>query len=153
VINGRRGTCIDLALLMAACLEYVEIYPVVFLLNDHAFPGYWRSEVSYNTLVSLSVTATTTPDTVTTPITERDNHSDTWMIGRGRFAEISALVQQGHIVPLETVSLTSRDGFWPAVKDGISNLRSRRQFHSMFDLVTAREKEKVTPIPIWSKRS
>src|SRR4029453_13566701 len=106
VINGRRGTCIDLALLMAACLEYVEIYPVVFLLNDHAFPGYWRSEASYNTLVQLSVTSTTTPATRTSPITERDNHPDTWMIGRGRFAEISAIVQQGHIVPLETVSLT-----------------------------------------------
>ena len=29
---------------LAACLEIVDIYPVIFLLKDHAFPGYWRSE-------------------------------------------------------------------------------------------------------------
>ena len=36
------GTCIDLALLFAACLELVDIYPVIFLLEGHALPGYWR---------------------------------------------------------------------------------------------------------------
>lgn len=50
VIGGKRGTCIDLTLLLAACLEYIEIYPVIFLLSDHAFPGYWRSEDSYQRL-------------------------------------------------------------------------------------------------------
>ena len=45
ILHGRRGTCIDLALLLAACLEYVEIYPVIFVLEGHAFPGYWRSPV------------------------------------------------------------------------------------------------------------
>jgi hypothetical protein len=44
VISGRFGTCIDLALILCACLEYVNIYPVMFLLSGHAFPGYWRSE-------------------------------------------------------------------------------------------------------------
>ena len=50
VVQGKRGTCIDLALLLAACLEYIEIYPVIFLLRDHAFPGYWRSEPGYQRL-------------------------------------------------------------------------------------------------------
>lgn len=36
------GTCIDLALLFAACLELVDIYPVVFLLDGHALPGWPR---------------------------------------------------------------------------------------------------------------
>ena len=47
ILDERRGTCVDLALLMAACLEWVEIYPVIFNLNDHAFPGYWRSSGDY----------------------------------------------------------------------------------------------------------
>jgi hypothetical protein len=38
IVMGKRGTCIDLTLLLAACLEYAEIYPVLFLLKDHAFP-------------------------------------------------------------------------------------------------------------------
>jgi hypothetical protein len=26
----------------AACCELIDVYPVLFLLKDHAFPGYWR---------------------------------------------------------------------------------------------------------------
>jgi hypothetical protein len=151
IIGGRRGTCIDLALLLAACLEYVEIYPVVFLLNDHAFPGYWRSDASYDELGKLSLATTATAaDSDPVPIAEREAHIDAWMLGRARFADVTRLVAQGHIVPIESVSLTSRSGFWPSVDEGVGNLRSRRQFHSLFDLRTSRKK--VTPIPIWSKR-
>ncbi len=34
VIGERRGTCIDLALLVASCLEYVEIHPMLVLRNQ-----------------------------------------------------------------------------------------------------------------------
>ena len=51
VIEGRRGTCIDLALLTMACLEYIEVYPVIFLLGGHAFPGYWRSPIAQREFV------------------------------------------------------------------------------------------------------
>ena len=142
VIQGRRGTCIDLTLLIAACLEYVEIYPVIFLLNDHAFPGYWRSERSY---LELSAVMTKTP------IAPAEAMADAaWMLGKNRFADVVGLVQQGHIVPLESVLLTSRSGFWPAVEEGLQDLRSKRHFDSMFDVKTARKS--VTPLPLWSKR-
>ena len=42
VRSHQAGTCIDLALLFAACLELVDIYPVIFLLKGHALPGWWR---------------------------------------------------------------------------------------------------------------
>jgi hypothetical protein len=152
IVGAGRGTCIDLTLLLAACLEYIEIYPVVFLLNDHAFPGYWRSEASYQFLAQASHTAGPGgPEMAPASITDRDVHPDVWMLGRARFADLVSLVNQGHIVPLESVNLTARGGFNAAVADGIRNLRSRRQFHSMFDLLAARKK--VTPIPIWSKRT
>jgi hypothetical protein len=145
VIQGKRGTCIDLMLLIAACLEYVEIYPVLFLLNDHAFPGYWRSDDSYVRLGKILTEGAPADD---------DTYVAPWMLGRSRFSDVTELVRQGHIVPLESVSLTSRSGFWPAVDEGLKNLRSKRQFHSMFDLRTARsDKNRVTPIPIWSKRT
>ena len=47
------GTCIDLALLLASCLEYVDIYPVVVLLSGHAFAGYWRSESAHDAFVQV----------------------------------------------------------------------------------------------------
>jgi hypothetical protein len=147
VIEGRRGTCIDLALLFASCLEYIEIYPVIFLLNDHAFPGYWRSEPSYDRLNSTLIASATLP-----PLTAATEVPDApWMLGKAQFSDVIELVQQGHIVPIESVSLTTRSGFWEAIDEGLQNLRSKLHFHSMFDIKTARRH--VTPIPIWSKRA
>jgi hypothetical protein len=161
VIDGKRGTCIDLMLLLAALLEYIEVYPVLFLLNDHAFPGYWRSEESYDTLRQMLTSspapplatpgATPTATPVPTLVPEREVYTDVWMLGRSRFNDVVELVRKGHIVPIESVSLTSRTGFWDAIDEGLKNLRSKRQFHSMYDVRTARSKS-VTPIPIWGKR-
>ena len=47
VFRGQAATCIDLALLFASCLEFVGIYPVLFLIEGHAFPGYWRSDKAW----------------------------------------------------------------------------------------------------------
>lgn len=47
VFRGGAATCIDLALLFASCLEFVGIYPVLFLIEGHAFPGYWRSDKAW----------------------------------------------------------------------------------------------------------
>ena len=44
VLTEGRGTCIDLALLLAACFELIGLHPVVFLLTGHAFAGYWTDE-------------------------------------------------------------------------------------------------------------
>jgi hypothetical protein len=32
IVRDHSGTCVDLALFFAACLELVDIYPVIFLL-------------------------------------------------------------------------------------------------------------------------
>ena len=44
VLADRFGTCIDLAVLYAACLEASGISPVIFLTRGHAFPGFYTSE-------------------------------------------------------------------------------------------------------------
>jgi hypothetical protein len=43
VLNGTGGTCLDTTIVMAAALEQAGIQPVIWLLNEHAFLGYWRS--------------------------------------------------------------------------------------------------------------
>jgi hypothetical protein len=150
VIDGGRGTCIDLALLFAACLEYVGIYPVVFLLNDHAFPGYWRSDEAQQKFIEpapLETSTTTGPtsagmrDTVLPP-------SRPWMFTD--YAEVVGLTRSGDVVPIETVDLTQHIGFWEAVDDGMDNLRSKREFSSMIDVQYARtnKTKPVTPLPV-----
>lgn len=42
IIEHKRGTCHDLALLFASCLEHVGIRPMIVLVRGHTFIGYWR---------------------------------------------------------------------------------------------------------------
>jgi hypothetical protein len=42
VIERKRGTCHDLAILIASCLEHVSIYPLIYLVPGHTFVGFWR---------------------------------------------------------------------------------------------------------------
>ena len=39
--RGKRGCCMDMALLMCSCLEAVGMHPLLILQDDHAFSGCW----------------------------------------------------------------------------------------------------------------
>lgn len=41
VVDRKLGTCHDLALLIAACAEYIGIRPIICLIPGHTFVGYW----------------------------------------------------------------------------------------------------------------
>lgn len=41
ILERRTGTCLDLTLLMAACLEQAGLNPVVVFTREHAFVGLW----------------------------------------------------------------------------------------------------------------
>jgi hypothetical protein len=165
VLKEKRGTCIDLALLMAACLEWIEIYPVIFSLVDHAFPGYWRNpeahlhfhskpEIKLNDVVeddsqgsrSRSMPAWFTPETAYPEITTYVHPIHRGLGRRG------AKSHGGSLVPMETVFLTQRSGFGAAVDEGRQYFAkvSNPSFHSMIDITTSRER--VTPIPLSATR-
>jgi hypothetical protein len=153
IVAGKRGTCIDLTLLLAACLEYIDIYPVLFLLKDHAFPGYVRSEESHDIIrdrfQTVAAPGAAPPGPAAAP--PRVTTEFGWVLPASRFSDVMKLVQAGHIVPLETVALTQRTGFQAAIEEGLQNLRDRRSFESLFDIRLAREAG-VTPLPLWSSR-
>jgi hypothetical protein len=44
VLRDRFGTCVDLAVLYAACLEAVGLSPLVFITRNHAFGGFYTAE-------------------------------------------------------------------------------------------------------------
>lgn len=146
VVNGGRGTCIDLALLLASCLEYIDIYPVVFLLVDHAFPGYWRDDKYHRKFASAWIAR---------PVAEGDSDMPggqeySFYLPRTQFKDILGEIHAGRLVPLETVGLCEHCGFQDAVDRGTDNLTSRRQFQAMLDIVSARwdDDHRVTPLPL-----
>jgi hypothetical protein len=152
VLNGKRGTCIDLALLLAACLEYVDIYPCVILLTGHAFPAYWRSDAAHESFVLANSGSPTPAAGAGTPATGGSTGSVGrygWQFRRPQFAQIMQCIQRGDLVPLETVDLTSRASFDTAMQDGLENLRNKSEFDALLDLLQARRNEPpVTPLPI-----
>lgn len=156
VLIGKRGTCIDLALLLASCLEYVEIYPAIILLKTHAFPAYWRHNTYHEDFGQAHA-----PNGV--PLAGAQVH-EAEILNRGQgfgwyfstpdhFREILGEIQAGRLVPIETVSLTARASFGDALADGYKNLGNRRQFDSMLDIQLARSdgQRSVTPLPILRK--
>jgi hypothetical protein len=151
VIRGQRGTCIDLALLVAACLEYVDIYPVVFLLEGHSFPGYWRSQrfhEDFRQVKDVPLPETAEPDALRASERTTVRFEDAYALKN--FYEARDLVAKGQVVPLETVWLTSHGPFADAVEEGRKNLRRAREFDSMIDVALARARN-VTPLPILAR--
>lgn len=46
ILSERIGTCLDLTVLVASCLEQVGLNPWLVLVKGHAFPGFWLAEQS-----------------------------------------------------------------------------------------------------------
>lgn len=152
ILASNSGTCIDLALLLASCLEYIGIYPVVVLLVDHAFAGYWRSEGAHDSFVAVKTIPPTIPGVGSRAAREAalpyvDPYG--WRLTKLNYAEVMAYVASGHLVMLEATYLTAAKSFAEAQEQGRANLRSRKEFDSLLDIQVARTASPpVTPLPI-----
>lgn len=152
-LDGGCGTCVDLAILVAACLEWVEIHPVLFLLHGHVFVGYWKDLVAYHQFQDVLADGL-----------RKDEHSGPrhsgldlsdyrwtprWVSDGNAYAEIKSYVDRGKLIPLETVALTRGQGFRKAIDAGRKHFYKHRSrnFRAMIDLVSARKEDSVTPIP------
>ena len=152
VVNSAFGTCIDLALLTASCLEAVEIYPVVFLLVDHAFPGYWRTDAARDaflervTLMAEDDKATGEGD-VKSQAAASHRPSESWYFEKRFLKEIRKEIAANRLIPLESVGLTGRMSFADSIAQSSEYFSDASAFDSMVDIRTARDRN-VTPIPL-----
>jgi hypothetical protein len=157
ILKGGRGTCIDLALLLAACFEAIGLYPVVFLLKGHAFAGYWTGEKHQGEFRTTKRDPTDELDDKTfVNRFEEDPQALAaenvlapveWKYDSQRLEEIRAAVSEGRLVAIEATYLTNSGSFSNACEVGGSNLDSAEEFDSMLDIKLARDKG-VTPLPI-----
>ena len=152
ILASNTGTCIDLTLLLASCLEYIDIYPVVVLLTGHAFVGYWRSEEQHEAFLEMrklpsTVPAPGDPAARAAAVPFVDQYG--WRLTRLQYEEIMTHIASGDLVMLEATYLTSASSFAEAVEEGRANMRSKRQFDSLLDIRSARSATPpVTPLPI-----
>jgi len=59
VINQKLGTCLDLTLLFAACIEAAGLHPLLILKKGHIFAGFWLEELSFPEAVQDDATLVT----------------------------------------------------------------------------------------------
>ena len=53
VLDDRVGTCLDTVVVMAAALEQAGVRPLIWLVDGHAFLGYWREALSLGTVAEF----------------------------------------------------------------------------------------------------
>jgi hypothetical protein len=124
VINRRRGTCHDLAVLLASCMEHIGIHPLIYLIQGHTFVGFWRSD---------------------------DAHADFWEGARkkklrmpqvpGRewtitdLPEIQDLLKRKAVTSVEATKVTNRNAtFGEALKDGSRRWQEKQLELQRFDV-------------------
>jgi hypothetical protein len=154
IAGGGFGTCIDLALMFASCLEAIEIYPVIFVLEDHAFPGYWRTEkalAAFRRRVAESAPPTGSVSNAIRGVGASARHRPgaSWCFDASALPHIKRAIDRNQLVPLESVGLTRRSSFADAADEGRTYFDEENvgRFLQMLDVMTARERG-VTPLPL-----
>ncbi|MGL5274372.1 DUF4011 domain-containing protein [Myroides sp.] len=59
VIETKFGNCMDITLLFAACLEAIDLHPILILTRGHIFVGVWLVEDRFDSMVNYDQTAVT----------------------------------------------------------------------------------------------
>ena len=153
VFEGKAATCIDLALLFASCLEFVGIYPVIFLITGHAFPGYWRSDRAWRQMREFKTKdedgAEAAAGASDATLIVARGQGEGWMLERGNLRELLGFVEAGLLVPFESTYVTRNRGFFEALATGPGNL-APDSFDVMLDVQLARA-EHITPLPLVQK--
>lgn len=118
VLDERLGTCVDLAVLYAACLEQVGLHPLLWVVEGHALAGYLREGGALGQTVVTEANA---------------------MIN---------LVESGRAVPVEAAfhDISGDGSFANAVAAGRNRLREPDDLHGVID-VHAAHRAGTRPLP------
>lgn len=112
IIEAKLGTCLDISLLFASCLEQCGLHPLLIFTKGHAFAGCWLNEDTLASMLTDDVTA------------------------------LRKRIALKELIVVETTLLISKEpiGFYDACKQGASSLREERSgdFLCVLDLCRAR---------------
>ena len=120
VLLEKLGTCLDTTVLMASCLEFVGIHPLIVFFRGHAYVGAWLTDQVYGKAVG-------------------DDPS---------FLSKSAADGVSDIVLAETTCMTTDTGFEDAVSAAMRKLNSDIDDFLMFVDVTRCRCENIRPLPL-----
>ena len=165
VIDEDRGTCVDLAILFASCLEWIELHPVIFMTTQHAFVGYWTTDEAHEEFLKSMHETGRDFSTSDHLVAERFP----WTTLPVSYEDVYDWAYADKLIPVEAVSLTTRSSFAAAKADGWFHFDEERNpedhirpeskdsepsegggfgtFKSLVDISASRKF--VTPLPIY----
>ncbi len=153
LLHTSSGTCIDLSLLLAACLEYVDIHACLVLTTGHCFVGYWRADAYQEEFMTVA----RPPQGRAQSLGEAAYHSGRiplvdaygWRVGPQGYDEVQGYVRADALRLLEATGLCFGYSFSQAHEEGVARLAERDTFDSLLDnRVARRSSPPVTPLPI-----
>jgi hypothetical protein len=129
VIERHRGTCNDLAILFASCLEQVGIKPLIVLAPGHTYAGFWTSSADAKEFWTRACR-----DPLRLPQTPGRG----WMIKSRK--ELRDLAEKGSVLPVEATLVADRSAdFDSALTHGHDNLFSREPLDVAVDVYASRQ--------------
>lgn len=119
ILESRLGTCLDLTVLSASCLEQAGLHPLIVITTGHAFVGVWLEEETF-----------------------ADVSTDDLLRLRKR-------VELGQIKLFETTLLTNEPTipFEQSIKEASKHLENETAFRCVLDIRRAR-KSRIRPLPL-----
>ena len=117
VINRKRGTCHDLSLLLAGCIEAIGIFPIIVLVKGHTFVGYWSDLGRHDAFWNAARASR---------LREHGKPGREWTIRNPE--EICALVSDGSVVLVEATKVTDRNATMAGTQGAIQAAWGRLGF-------------------------
>ena len=138
IVRAGRGSCLDLALCFAACIERIGLYPVVFLVPGHALLGVWMTSEGF-----LDFRTGDSGRPRSEGLSEGKDLSG--FVGE-RYKKYVQLIADGVILPLNSVTFTEGKGFHECKEEGRKLSLGADSFDAIVDIVMVRQM--VKPLPV-----
>ncbi|MEP3894685.1 MAG: hypothetical protein ABJN52_11900 [Litorimonas sp.] len=155
IIKEGRGTCLDLALLFCACLEYIGIQPVIILISGHAFPGWWQNFGEgtnfineFSQYLAEQQNSGESSKEMSSSISD-SNITDACILGQAAFPILLSNINRNALSVIETTRICDGGGFFNSMKEARGHLIYPEIFDAIIDIEIARTmKTPITPLPI-----
>jgi hypothetical protein len=144
ILNINRGTCLDLALFYAACIEAVGLFPIIFLVPGHALLGVWLSDKGHSEFWNNEkMFAEKTGKNPT--LNEEGTAKRYGEYLRERYRRFKKAIDAGMIMPLNSTTFTEESDFQKCGTDGLKFCQ-KTSFDAVIDVRIARGIVKPMPV-------
>ena len=138
IMDMGRGSCLDLALCFAGCIERIGLHPVIFLIPGHALLGVWMDAAAFTGFHAEDAG-------VTSEERARGNAARSRFIGE-RYKKYVQLIRDDVIMPLNSITFTGDGTFERCIEDGRSFCSGAAAFEAVVDVAAVRDR--VKPLPV-----